>query len=74
MKLKTNWPKFINWYIINPKLSGLIVFIFLGIIFSLLASKQYVSNIEFKRLEKINTLETIHQNIEQSLKTLISLR
>ncbi|WP_339658110.1 PAS domain S-box protein [Flavobacterium frigidarium] len=68
MKLKTNWPKFINWYIINPKLSGLIVFIFLGIIFSLLASKQYVSNIEFKRLEKINTLETIHQNIEQSLK------
>ncbi|MDG2430906.1 PAS domain S-box protein, partial [Flavobacterium sp.] len=68
MKLKTNWPKFINWYIINPKFSGLIVFVFLGIIFSLLASKQYVSNIEFKRLEKINTLETIHQNIEQSLK------
>lgn len=68
MKLKTNWPKFINWYIINPKFSGLIVFVFLGIIFSLLASKQYASNIEFKRLEKINTLETIHQNIEQSLK------
>jgi hypothetical protein len=44
--------KIYKWYISNPKLSRVDCFIFLGIIFLSLASKQYVSNIEFKRLEK----------------------
>lgn len=67
-KIKTNWPRFINWYLTHPKTSGLIVFILLAAIFSYVSTKQYYADIAIKKTERIKTLEEVQESIEQSLK------
>ena len=68
MKVQTYWSKILNWHIINPRFSGLIVFVFLAIVFSITAVRQFLSETEMKKTKRANTLELINQNIEQSLK------
>jgi PAS domain S-box-containing protein len=68
MVLKKKWPKFISWFLSKPKTAGLFVFIFLSLIIGYTVYQQYHIIKEDERREMNNTLQIVHQNIEQSLK------
>lgn len=68
MKNNSKWSKLTNWFLIKPKLTGFIVFLIFSILFTYIAFQKYHIEKENKRIEMINTLKVLHQNIEQSLK------
>lgn len=68
MKDNIKWSKLTNWFIVKPKLTAFIVFLIFSILFTYIAFQKYHIEKENKRIEMINTLKVLHQNIEQSLK------
>ncbi len=68
MVLEKKWPKFISWFLNKPKTAGLFVFICLSSIIGYTVYQQYRIIKEDERREMNNTLQIVHQNIEQSLK------
>jgi PAS domain S-box-containing protein len=68
MVLEKKWPKFIAWFLSKPKTTGLFVFICLSFIIGYTVFQQYHIIKEDERREMNNTLQIVHQNIEQSLK------
>ena len=68
MVLKKEWPKFIYWFLSKPKTAGLFIFFCLSFIIGYTVYQQYHIIKEDERREMNNTLQIVHQNIEQSLK------
>ena len=68
MEYNTKWSKLNSWFLIKPKLTGFIVFTVLCALFTYIAFQKYNIEKENKRIEMINTLKVLHQNLEQSLK------
>lgn len=68
MVLEKKWPKFISWFLSKPKTTGLFIFICLSFIIGYIVYQQYRIIKEDERREMNNTLQIVHQNIEQSLK------
>jgi PAS domain S-box-containing protein len=68
MVLEKKWPKFIAWFLSKPKTTGLFVFFILSFIIGYTVYQQYHIIKEDERREMNNTLQIVHQNIEQSLK------
>ncbi|MFE3866497.1 PAS domain S-box protein [Flavobacterium sp. LS2P90] len=68
MVLKKKWPTFISWFLRKPKTAGLFVFICLSFIIAYTVYQQYRIIKEDERREMNNTLQIVHQNIDQSLK------
>lgn len=68
MVLQKKWPKFISWFVSKPKTTSLLVFIFLSLVVGYIVYQQYYIIKEGERTEMNNTLQIVHQNIEQSLK------
>ena len=57
-----------KWFTLKPKLTGIFVFLFFCIIFSLIISQQYHIAQKAKDDEMSGILQNIHKSIEQSLK------
>ncbi len=68
MILKKKPIKFIRWFIIRPKTSGVLSFLFSSAITILITFQQYQLVKEQEQREMNNILNVVHQNIEQSLK------
>jgi PAS domain S-box-containing protein len=68
MVLEKKWPKFIAWFLSKPKTTGLFIFFCLSFIIGYTVYQQYHIIKEDERREMNNTLQIVHQNIEQSLK------
>lgn len=68
MKTTKNVYRLINWFFNKPKISGLLVFINLSLVFTYIAFQQNKIDKENKRVEMTNTLNVITQNIDQNLK------
>ncbi|OYX83164.1 MAG: hypothetical protein B7Y83_12380 [Flavobacteriales bacterium 32-34-25] len=68
MKLTQSLTSHKNWFIIKPKLTGILVFLFFCIIFSLIISQQYQISRKAKNDAMYAQLQAIHKSIDQSLK------
>jgi len=68
MKLTKSPTSHNNWFIIKPRLTGILVFLLFCIIFSLIISQQYQIAKKAKYDAIHTNLQAIHKNIEQSLK------
>ena len=68
MKSTIKWPKFIAWFLNRPKTTGVVAFICLISIVGYIVYQQYRIIKEDEHREMDNTLQIVHQNIEQSLK------
>jgi PAS domain S-box-containing protein len=68
MKLTKSLLSHNNWFIIKPKLTGMLVFLFFCTIFSLIISQQYHILKKAKNDAMHAKLQAIHKSIEQSLK------
>lgn len=68
MKLTKSVLSHNNWFIIKPKLTGMLVFTFFCIIFSLIISQQYHILKKAKHDAMYAKLQAIHKSIDQSLK------
>lgn len=68
MKSEIKWPKFIAWFLNKPKTTGVVIFICLSSIIGYTVYQQYRIIKEDEHREMDNTLQIVHQNIEQSLK------
>jgi PAS domain S-box-containing protein len=69
MEYKTKWPKYILWFLTKPKTTGFLIFLILsvGVAFIIFQRLQIIK--ENERREMLSTLESLHQNIEQCLKS-----
>lgn len=68
MILEKKWTKFISWFLNKPKTTGLLVFLFLSLVVGYIVYQQYRIVKEDEHTEMNNTLQSVHQNIEQSLR------
>lgn len=68
MKSEIKWPKFIAWFLNKPTTTGLVIFICLNSIVGYIVYQQYRIIKEDEHREMENTIQIVHQNIEQSLK------
>ena len=68
MKLTISTLSRNKWFVFKPKLTGILVFLFFCIIFSLIISQQYQISKKAKNDAMYANLQTIHKSIEQSLK------
>jgi PAS domain S-box-containing protein len=68
MKSEKKHPKFIRWFLVRPKTTGFITFLFLSYVAGFIAWQQYKLIKEGEQREMNNILHVVHQNIEQSLK------
>jgi diguanylate cyclase len=68
MKLTNSKSTHNNWFLLKPKLIGMLVFLFFCIIFSLILSQQYHIAKKAKNDTMFASLQAIHKSIEQSLK------
>ncbi|MEZ7506009.1 PAS domain S-box protein [Flavobacterium sp. Arc2] len=68
MKSENTRLKFYHWFLTNPKTTGFFTFLFLSIFVGYIAFQQYKIVKDDEQHAMRYTLETIHQNIEQSLK------
>ncbi|MET0759573.1 MAG: PAS domain S-box protein [Flavobacterium sp.] len=68
MKSEKKWSKFISWFLTRPRTSGFLVFLILCIVVSFIILQRFHIVKENERQEMNNTLNIVHQNIEQSLK------
>ncbi len=57
-----------KWFTLKPKLTGIFIFLFFCVIFSLIISQQYRIAQKAKDDEMSGILQNIHKTIEQSLK------
>lgn len=57
-----------NWFIIKPRLTGFLVFLFFCVIFSLIISQQYQISRKAKHDAMHTHLQAIHKSIDESLK------
>ncbi|RVT73354.1 PAS domain S-box protein [Flavobacterium sufflavum] len=68
MKLTKSSLNHNKWFLLKPKLIGILVFLFFCIIFSLIISQQYHILKKAKNDAMHTNLQAIHKSIEQSLK------
>jgi PAS domain S-box-containing protein len=68
MILKRKYIKFLRWFILRPKTTGVLSFSFLSIITTLISFQQYQLVKELEQREMNNILNVVDQNINQSLK------
>ncbi|MBB1194250.1 hypothetical protein DNC80_11310 [Flavobacterium sp. SOK18b] len=68
MILKSKNIKLLRWFIVRPKTSGVISFLFVSIITILISFQQYQLVKELEQREMNNILNVVHHNIEESLK------
>ena len=68
MKSKKKQSEFIKWFLIRPKTTGFITFLFLSYLAGFIVWQQYKLIKEGEQREMNNILQVVHQNIEQSLK------
>jgi PAS domain S-box-containing protein len=68
MILKRKYIKFLRWFILRPKTTGVLSFLFLSIITTLISFQQYQLVKELEQREMNNILNVVDQNINQSLK------
>ncbi|MEN9909607.1 MAG: hypothetical protein RLZZ540_2756 [Bacteroidota bacterium] len=68
MKLTKSLLSHNKWFLLKPKLIGILVFLFFCIIFSLIISQQYHISKKAKNDAMDTNLQAIHKSIEQSLK------
>ncbi|CAH0335551.1 Adaptive-response sensory-kinase SasA [Flavobacterium sp. CECT 9288] len=68
MILKRKYIKFLRWFILRPKTTGVLSFLFLSIITTLITFQQYQLVKELEQREMNNILNAVYQNINQSLK------
>lgn len=68
MKLTKSLTSHNNWFIIKPKLTGILVFFLFFIVFSLIISQQYQIAKKAKYDAMHDKLQTIHKSIDESLK------
>jgi PAS domain S-box-containing protein len=68
MKFENNRLKFFSWFLTKPKTTGFFTFLLLSIIVGYIGFQQYKIVKDDEQSAMRNTLHTIHQNIEQSLK------
>ena len=69
METKKKWPNYIRWFLIKPKATGFLIFMILtvGVAFSIFQELQIIKNNERREMQSI--LESLHQNIDQALKS-----
>jgi PAS domain S-box-containing protein len=68
MLLKRKNIKLLRWFIVRPKTSGVLSFLFVSIITILISLQQYKLVKELEQREMNNILNVVHHNIEESLK------
>lgn len=68
MELTKSKSRHNNWFVLKPRLIGMLVFLFFCIIFSLIISQQYQILKKAKDDEMNAKLQSIHKSIDQSLK------
>ena len=68
MKSGKKNTKFIRWFVERPKTTGFITFLFLSYVAAFIVSQQYKLMKEDEEQEMENTIQIVHQNIEQALK------
>ena len=68
MKLTKSLTRHNNWFIIKPRLTGILVFHFFCIIFFLIISQQYQIEKKAKYDTMRTNLQSIHKSIDESLK------
>lgn len=68
MILKRKHIKFLRWFIVRPRTSGVLSFLFLCAVTIIITIQQYQLVKEQEQREMNNILNVVHQNIDQSLK------
>lgn len=68
MKSEIKWPKLTLWFSAKPKTTGFLVFLVLSFIVVFVVSQRYQIVKEYQQREMNTLLNSVHQNIEQSLK------
>lgn len=68
MLLKRKNIKLLRWFIVRPKTSGFLSFLFVSITTILISLQQYKLVKELEQREMNNILNVVHHNIEESLK------
>ncbi len=68
MILKRKHIKFLRWFILRPRTSGVLSFLFLCAVTIIITIQQYQLVKEQEQREMNNILNVVHQNIDQSLK------
>jgi PAS domain S-box-containing protein len=68
MENKKKWPNYIRWLLTKPKITGLLIFLILstGVAFLVFQKLEIIKSNERREMSLI--LESLHQNIDQSLK------
>lgn len=59
----------LDWFIKRPRTSGLLVFLLLCAVVSVIAFQRYQMAREAQKREMYNSLDVVHRNLEQSIKT-----
>ena len=68
MKPEKTYNKYIEWFLIRPKTTGILTFLFLSFVVCFTVSQQYKLIKEDEQREMNNMLHVVRQNIEQTLK------
>lgn len=69
MEYKNKWSNYIRWFLTKPKTTGFLVFLILSIGVAFLIFQRFQIIKVTERREMAMTLENLHQNIEQCLKS-----